>query len=804
MALISQSIKNLKGGVSQQPDILRFPDQGERQVNGWSSEVAGLQKRWPTVFVKRLASFGDFGPHPLIHTVNRDESERYQFVFTGTTVRIFDLYGNEKTVKFPEGEAGDPRLYIQTGDPRKYLKMVTVADYTFIVNTNRVILEDPTFTHPDYPAMDSRAIINIRGGQYGKTFNVFLNNDTAHVASWSSPDGSVPAHVNQVDSQYIADQLVINLNNAFTEVGNYWFGYKATAGAGYILIEQGTNVNPIKSLTCQDGYNNQLMNGFVSNVSKFSELPINCVDQYIVKVSGEASSDQDDYYVQYSLDEKLWKETVLPKIARGLNEFTMPHAIVRLADGNFELKRLVWQQRTCGDDESNQMPSFVDDTINDVFFWRNRLGFLSGENVCMSRSGEYFKMFPLSVANLVDTDPIDVSVSHNRISILKHAVPMANELLLWSDQAQFTTSASGVLTPTSIDISLTTEFEVDDLSRPRGIGRGVYFCSPRASFSSIRRYAALQDVSDAKSAEDISAHVPSYVPNGVFSINGSSTENFVAILTEGDQESIYIYKFLYINEQLAQQSWSKWSFPDSRILSCDMINSRMILTIETAAGISLETIEFTQDTRDFLTEPYRLYLDKKVTYKIPVGAYDDDVYETLISLRDLYGIAPASGSYYVVGADGDANRFEPPEDGWTSNPLVGLTGNREGETVTIGQSYEFLYEFSKLLIKKTDQNGGVQTEDIGRLQLRRGWVNYQQSGAFNVQVNQYKYTMSGNRVAARSMILNQESLDNGQFKFPIQTEATNAIITITSDTPSPVSIVGAGWEGVYNRRSRGI
>ncbi|UZT50288.1 non-contractile tail tubular protein [Enterobacter phage 03_vB_Eclo_IJM] len=65
------------------------------------------------------------------------------------------------------------------------------------------------------------------------------------------------------------------------------------------------------------------------------------------------------------------------------------------------------------------MPSFVDSTINDVFFYRNRLGFLSGENVIMSRSAGYFAFFLKSVATLSDDDPIDVAVSHPRISILK-------------------------------------------------------------------------------------------------------------------------------------------------------------------------------------------------------------------------------------------------------------------------------------------------------------------------------------------------------------------------------------------------
>lgn len=45
MALVGQEIKNLIGGISQQPDNLRFSEQGETQINGFSSETDGLQKR---------------------------------------------------------------------------------------------------------------------------------------------------------------------------------------------------------------------------------------------------------------------------------------------------------------------------------------------------------------------------------------------------------------------------------------------------------------------------------------------------------------------------------------------------------------------------------------------------------------------------------------------------------------------------------------------------------------------------------------------------------------------------------------
>lgn len=47
MALITHDIPNLIGGVSQQPDAIRLPNQCEAQVNAISSPVRGLHKRPP-------------------------------------------------------------------------------------------------------------------------------------------------------------------------------------------------------------------------------------------------------------------------------------------------------------------------------------------------------------------------------------------------------------------------------------------------------------------------------------------------------------------------------------------------------------------------------------------------------------------------------------------------------------------------------------------------------------------------------------------------------------------------------------
>ncbi|UZT49958.1 non-contractile tail tubular protein [Enterobacter phage 01_vB_Eclo_IJM] len=140
----------------------------------------------------------------------------------------------------------------------------------------------------------------------------------------------------------------------------------------------------------------------------------------------------------------------------------MPHALVRQADGSFDFKEMEWSGRGAGNDDTNPMPSFVDSTINDVFFDRNRLGFLSGENVIMSRSAGYFAFFLSRLQHSVMMTQSTWLVSHPRISILKYAVPFSEQLLLWSDEVQFVMTSSGVLTAKSIQLDVGSEFALGD------------------------------------------------------------------------------------------------------------------------------------------------------------------------------------------------------------------------------------------------------------------------------------------------------------------------------------------------------
>lgn len=788
MALYSQTIKNLVSGISQQPPILRHPEQLEYQENGMSTEASGLQKRPPTVHLASLlASTVLPNVKPLVHLINRDEYEQYIVMFNGEEIHVWDLDGNKKTVNY-EGTSHD---YIRTLYPRRKLKAITVADYTFIVNVEKTVAMSDELT-PDVWATQG-ALVNVKQGQYGRTYEIIVNGVSE--ATFTTPDGSQAAHSKNIDTNYIATQLKTALESK---------GYTVTQGEGWLYFYK--NGTPITLIETKDGFNNNAMVGILKTVQKFSNLPAQAPNGFTVKVLGEPGSGVDDYYVQFDNVEKVWKETAKPGILCAYDASTMPHTLVREADGTFTLKQAEWGKRKTGDDDSNPEPSFVDQKINDLFFFRNRLGFIAGENVILSKSGEFFQFWISSAIELQDTDPIDLAVSHNTVSILYHAVPFNEELLLWSPQTQFVLRAEGILSPQNARLDQVTEFGCSTWVRPVGAGRNVYFPAERAQYTSIKEYYAVQDVTNVKNAQDITSHTPSFIQNGVYKLISSTVENILLILTEGAEDKIYVYKYLFVDDQRIQASWSFWSFNEGKILGGGFIGSRLYLIIQRDTGLFLEELSFTYNTKDYEDEPYRVFMDRKaITPPIPSQNYDNVNDMTTIDIQGIYGVPLVSGMYGLVTPDGLFKSFSTSE---LTNGTYKLQGNWTGQKMVVGQLYNWKFSFSEIMLKSQDERG-TRADTEGRLQLRNFWVNYVESGYFKVSVEHFDkqtfyYEMTGRILGSGRNRLGIMPLETGVFKFPVQSLSTNCLISLESSYPNPVSIIGAGWEGNYYRRSERI
>ena len=220
----------------------------------------------------------------------------------------------------------------------------------------------------------------------------------------------------------------------------------------------------------------------------------------------------------------------------------MPHQLRQNDDLSFTFGQGAWNNRVCGDDNTNPFPSFVGGKITDIFFHRNRLGVLSGENVIFSEASGYYNFFRTTVRTLLDSDAIDVAVSQNEVSELRAAVPIQDNLLLFSELNQFTLTASQLLTPAEVTVDQSTKYECDLTSSPVGAGNSVFFATKSSGYAGVREFFT-RETTEVRDATSVTSHVPAYLDGGIRQFAASANEDMLACLTSGNKRECYIYKW---------------------------------------------------------------------------------------------------------------------------------------------------------------------------------------------------------------------------------------------------------------------
>ena len=472
MPVISRSIPTLLRGISQSSDSSKQADHADIQDNADSNPVIGLIKRSGLQYVTNISNSALGNVH--IQTINRDANERYIAVFSNGNVKVYELDGTEKTVNKPDGTN-----YLNTTNPRSVIKTVTIADFTFVVNTSITATMDSSLSAGNI----TQAIVFINQVSDKTTYSVTVDGVT--VTDDTSSDSTL-------STEQVASDLQSGLNSGLT-------GFTIARSGSVVHIKKNDGSN--FSIDGSDTQGNTQLTVVKDSVQRFTDLPTVSPNGYVVEVKGDEQTNFDNYYVKFvtnngnALEEGQWEETVEAGIKFKFNYDTMPHVLIRQADGNFRFARVdgdsytlsgqtytlpKWGERTVGDLVSAPDPSFINAKINNVFFFRNRLGFLADDNVVLSRVSEFFNFFPETVLSVIDSDPIDVAASHTKVAILKNAVTMGEQLILFSDQTQFVLSSSADnLTPKTANVLVATEFESSDAASPVGSGSSIYFLTKK-------------------------------------------------------------------------------------------------------------------------------------------------------------------------------------------------------------------------------------------------------------------------------------------------------------------------------------
>jgi len=767
MSLVSASIPNLINGISQQPASLRLKTQAQVQENGLSTVVEGLKKRPCTEHVATLQNIPTSVDSAFIHTIRRSDNEFYTLIVTAGALKIYDKSGIEIQVN------SDPATAVNylsgLTDPSTQISATTIADYTFIVNKTAVVTKD---SNNKSPSRVPEGMFYVKQGDYKTDFKIYVKyNGGTYSATKLTLDSANASNQSDVRTNKIAGDLKATLQ------GNLPAGFTVQLIGNIINIKR--NDGNEFSISASDSRGDTFIFAFKDTVDDFKKLPNTGKEGFLIEVTGDNQKGQDDYFVQLTDPSGqggglVWKEVTKPDLERNFDVTTMPHQLIREANGQFTFKPAEWKDREAGDDDTNPFPSFVDYKINDLFFHKNRLGFLSDENVIMSESGSYFNFFNNTVITFVDSAPIDVAVSNNQVSILKHAVPFSEQLLLFSDLTQFKLTSTDILAPDTVSIDVTTQFEASLRAKPVGAGKYIYFPTKRGSVSGMREYFVETDT-DTNDAADITAHVPSYIKGEVTKLSASSNEDSLLLLTDEDKTKIYVYRYYWNNTEKLQSSWSEWTM-GGEVLNVDFNKSEIFIIIKRGTDICLEKVNLSTDTAIADMEAdHPVLLDRRV--KMQTGGVTTMPYT-------------------------DSNLIYVSQKGESLTLAQANLRITAGEIIYAGISYKFLYRFSEQVIKQ--DNAPVT---IGRLQIKNWNLVYNDSGFFKTNVTPDKRATStkvftGRNLGSQNNVIGTVSIDSGTFSFPVLAKSTDITIELESESFLPCVFQSAEWEGFYVLRSR--
>lgn len=599
------------------------------------------------------------------------------------------------------------------------------------------------------------------------------------------------------------------------------------------------------TIAATDARANADITAITNSVQAFTELPTIAPSGYQIEVLGDPGNKFDGYYVSFvcrsgTFGEGSWQETVSPGVEYRINQGTMPHLLVRLPTGAFWFGPAngttvsgvtipTWGQRTAGDYDTAPDPSFIGQPIQDVFIYKNRLGFLADENVILSRARDFFEFFPETVTAVLDSDPIDLAASNNRVSVLRYAVPYQDELIIFSDQIQFRFNAADtVLTPSTAQITVLTSYEMDPNCRPIPVQGTIVFCMANGQWSQFREFsvrgAGTALVADAS---DLTMAVSSYIPAGTFKLTANDTGNawFAITGASGYQKRIYVYKYLYRNTgggvERAQSSWSHWELNGAdEILSILCVEEVLYVLVRYGTEVWLESMPVTDRMTSASPNPSLLLLDRTVTtttatpvaLRVAAGTYNAIQNTTTWTLPYTIRALTQAWSSWSATVNGGVLLGQA-----SSGNTITALGNWSAAPVFFGEAFTFRYRFTRFKLYR-DIGGGKTAANVLRTQVRHAKLRYHETFYFKVQVmaerrDAITYTFDGTILGSRNSLigssLNQAEAEamryaEGVFRIPINSRGENCVVELLNDTAHPCKFSSCEWVGLMTGQARSL
>ena len=573
MAAVTQRISNYLSGVSKQPDSKKLPGQVRECINGLADPTLGMTKRPGFKFISKLknTSGADFTGTTLDNAkwfyINRDATTKY---IGCITPKVGNTNG---TIYVWNADTGAACTVTMTGSAAAYLNgaktnydVLTVDAATIISNDLKVITTQP---NPTGFVARSRGTVLISTLPYGETsiqgqdFEIKLGDP----AGQSSMGSHTVTHTSAATDDYetVLTALETKLN-ALNITGFTVTKHNTSLQLDYEVTANNVATRTPFTLEAKGGADNERLVVFQDWASDASFLPPYSFHHHLVTIINNVKYDSDNYYTRFvanneAAGEGYWEETIGPEASAGLTASTMPHRLRNSGTNTFVFEPITWEDRKVGDDLTVQHPSFVGKTIKKLFFHDDRLGFLSEDNVILSRAKEPYSLYRVSARVTGAGDPIDVNCASLRPAKLFSVKPFRQGLVLFSKSQQFLMYGQdgGPLFPATAKVTPISNMEMSDDVEPIDIGTHMNFISKTPNF--VRVFAMTTKGLEANpDILDIGRVVNEWITIDVDTLIASIQNEFICMSSQSSKE-IFFYKTYSDGKEKLMESWFKWEVP---------------------------------------------------------------------------------------------------------------------------------------------------------------------------------------------------------------------------------------------------
>ena len=676
MASVTQRIPNYLGGVSTQPDDKKFPGQVKTALNAYPDPTFGLQKRPGLKFLTILknssgtAYSGSTLDNAKWFYIHRDNDEKYIGCIVGASsspygeIHIWNAVTNAvSTITY----SGSSRAYLNALTKDDY-HVLTVQDTSIITNKTKAVATQAVTTFN----LKRNATIRLLGVDYSSPYVVVLTiGGLSYTCTYTNTSSGTADTVltgikAAIDAKGISGLAVTKLNTSLeiTHTGDF-------------------------TLTVQGGVDGKQISTYQDSVNNITDLPNESKHGRVIKIINTAGN-ADDYYAKFIADagtgtgQGHWEETLGHSMSPGLDAATMPHELVNTGTNAFTFRPVTWTARLVGDDTTNSHPSFNTKTIQQSFFYNNRLGFLSEDNVSMSQAGEFYNFYHITAQTVTSSDPVDLNCSSIRPAVLHGIIPVASGLILFSENQQFIMyAADGNLSPQTAIIRGLSNYEKDTKIDPVDVGTNINFVSKTPAYTRVFGLTPRGE-GQIPLVNDLGKVVSEYIPQTVDSLIASPQNSFIALFGS-TSDLIYFYRTHTENNEEVLKAWFNWKFPgnvlemvvDSDILytvvkqsnKYHLLSANLSATLEDEAMITSTGIKI---------NPYMDFYSK-ATNGLTGGSEKKVVY---------------------VAAENMSKCYIPYDDITSLNPVVAISGDAASNYSTIVQS-----GFTAKAERATDSDG---------------------------------------------------------------------------------------------------